>query len=55
MRSQALTDQLPLRIRDGEALLILDNSVPERPDVANLLLRRQIVETWRRDGERAGH
>ena len=55
MSSEAFADQGALSFRDRQPVLIGNDSVPEGADVANLVFRRKVVETWRRNWKSVCH
>jgi hypothetical protein len=55
VRGQAFSDEFALCFGDWKAILVRDDSVPERPDVSNLFVRRQLIEPRRRTGDGVGH
>jgi hypothetical protein len=51
---EAFGDDLPVPVRHRDLLGMLGEMLPERLDVFELLVRRQLVEAWRRK-RRLGH
>ncbi len=52
---QALTDESALGVGDGQLILIGDDSIPQGSDIANLLVRREVIETGRGNREGVCH
>jgi hypothetical protein len=52
---ETLPDKRALRVRDGQSILVGNDSIPQGSDVANLLVRREVIETWRGDRESVCH
>jgi hypothetical protein len=52
---ETFPDQRALCFRDRQPVLIGDDSIPEGTDVANLVFRRKVVETRRRNRKSVCH
>jgi hypothetical protein len=52
---EAFADQGALSFRDEQPVLVGNDSVLEETDVANLVFRRKVVETWPRDWKSVCH
>ena len=55
MSSEAFADQRALSFRNRQPILIGDDAIPERADVANFVFRRKVIETRRRNWESVCH
>jgi hypothetical protein len=55
MGREALTNEASLRVGVREGIRIRSNPVPQRADVANLLVWAQVIETGRRIRNRLRH
>jgi hypothetical protein len=55
VRGEAFANQCALSFGDRETVLIGNDAIPERTDVANLVFRRKVVETWRRNWKSVCH
>jgi hypothetical protein len=52
---EAFANQGELSLRNRQPILIRDDAIPEGTDVANLVFRRKVIETWRRNWKSVCH
>lgn len=55
MQREALPHEFAMRVRDGQVVLVCDDTIPEGGDVAELLLGGEFVESGGWDWERLCH
>lgn len=55
MSREALGEQLLLPVLEGKLIRVGRDPVPQRLHIVDLILDGQIIETWRRQGQRHGH